>query len=289
MNYDYTIIIPHKNTPKLLDRCLNSIPERDDVQIIVIDDNSDTNKVDFKNFPGVHRKNVEIVFSKGSKGAGYARNIGLLKAKGKWLMFADADDYYSENLSELLDKYKSVSNIDIVYFNCGGESPEKNRCSAYNQMISAYFHGDKDAINKIKFNFWVPWNKIISSDLVKQYNLKFEEIPSGNDAKFSLLASYYSKHIAIESEIYYVSVIHTTGITLKQKSLQERLDSIKSMLRIWNFLEFVKVPFPEYYRNIISLRILIDIMIKYGLLGLTKYLKTYWFAKKEHEMYPEIK
>ena len=38
---NYTIIIPHHNIPNLLRRCLHSIPLRDDVQIIVVDDCSD--------------------------------------------------------------------------------------------------------------------------------------------------------------------------------------------------------------------------------------------------------
>lgn len=48
---NYSIIIPHKNTPDLLQYCLDSIPVRDNVLVIVVDDNSDTNKVDFNNFP----------------------------------------------------------------------------------------------------------------------------------------------------------------------------------------------------------------------------------------------
>ena len=49
---NYSIIIPHKNIPQLLKRCLDSIPQRDDVQIIVVDDNSSSDIVDFANFPG---------------------------------------------------------------------------------------------------------------------------------------------------------------------------------------------------------------------------------------------
>ncbi len=41
--FDYSIIIPHYNIPKLLLRCVKSIPERDDVQIIVVDDCSPEN------------------------------------------------------------------------------------------------------------------------------------------------------------------------------------------------------------------------------------------------------
>lgn len=48
---NFSIIIPHKDIPDLLQRCLDSIPIRDDVQVIVVDDDSDGNKVDFAHFP----------------------------------------------------------------------------------------------------------------------------------------------------------------------------------------------------------------------------------------------
>ena len=35
-----TVIIPHFSIPDLLARCLDSIPQRDDVQVIVVDDHS---------------------------------------------------------------------------------------------------------------------------------------------------------------------------------------------------------------------------------------------------------
>lgn len=43
MNKQYSFIIPHKNSPDLLNRCIQSIPKRDDIEIIIVDDNSDKN------------------------------------------------------------------------------------------------------------------------------------------------------------------------------------------------------------------------------------------------------
>ena len=51
-SYHYSIIIPHKNTPRLLERCLCSIPTWDEIQIIIIDDNSNSESVDFSSFSG---------------------------------------------------------------------------------------------------------------------------------------------------------------------------------------------------------------------------------------------
>ena len=102
---NYTFIIPHKNIPELLKRCLDSIPRREDIQIIVVDDNSDPDKVDFEHFPGLNEPCVEVYFTKEGKGAGYARNIGLKYARGKWLLFADADDYFLSNVLDVVDEY----------------------------------------------------------------------------------------------------------------------------------------------------------------------------------------
>jgi len=66
---NYSIIIPHKNTPDLLQKCIDSIPHREDVQIIVVDDNSDEDKVDFEHFPGLNEKATEVYFTKEGKGA----------------------------------------------------------------------------------------------------------------------------------------------------------------------------------------------------------------------------
>ena len=112
---NYSIIIPHKNIPDLLQRCLDSIPRRDDIQIIIVDDNSNPQKVDFENFPGLGDPCVEVYFTKEGKGAGYARNVGLKYAKGKWLFFADSDDTYTSSFSKFLTDSKDLV-ADVVYF-----------------------------------------------------------------------------------------------------------------------------------------------------------------------------
>ena len=76
----YSIIIPHYNIPNLLRRLLDSVPSRNDLEAIIIDDNSDSNAVDFEQFPGLDKNNVKVIFDKKGGGGGYARNIGLKHA-----------------------------------------------------------------------------------------------------------------------------------------------------------------------------------------------------------------
>lgn len=152
---NYSIIIPHKNIPDLLQRCLNSIPRRTDIQIIVVDDNSDPKKVDFEHFPGVGEKCVEVYFTKEGKGAGYARNMGLKYAKGKWLLFADADDYFVDDLLPFFDEYV-YSVLDIVFFDVESRDNITNELTNESRNISEALHicdfKEKTSLVNLVFN-----------------------------------------------------------------------------------------------------------------------------------------
>ena len=205
----YTIIIPHKNIPDLLQRCLDSIPRRDDVQIVVVDDNSDADKVDFDHFPGLNDPYVEVVFAKnehGRMGAGYARNLGLERAKGKWLVFADADDFFNPCFGEALDRYKEDGN-DIVFFQATSVDSDSlqvcNRGEYLNILLARIEQtGNWDIALKV----FVPWAKFIKRELVEKNGILFQEVPYSNDVLFSVRATQSSQGKVVDkSSIYCVT------------------------------------------------------------------------------------
>lgn len=207
MRINYSIIIPHKNTPKLLERCLESIPDRDDIQVIIIDDHSDANKVDFKNFPGVGVDRIRILFSEKSKGAGAARNRGLQEAEGKWLFFADADDFFNPNFIEKADNYV-FSEADIVYFSVNSVYSDTLEPGFRDSVIVGMIH---DAIrtnqfDQLRYKHLGPVSKMVRNEFVKMHNLKFDETFANNDAMFSVKCGYYAKNILVDpAEIYCIT------------------------------------------------------------------------------------
>ena len=232
---NYSIIIPHKNNPNLLKRCIESIPRREDIQIIIIDDNSDSQLVDFNNFPGLNEQFVEVYFSKEGKGAGYARNIGIKHAKGKWLLFADADDYYIDNFIKILDKYIH-SNYDIIYYKVLSETKNINDRSVQINKNRDLYLQKKISINNIKYLDWAPWNKMFSKKLIDKHHIIFDEIPIGNDAFFSFMAGEFStKTIVIPDKIYCISN-NPNSITFSQKTFDKEFDRLQIDLRINSFL-----------------------------------------------------
>lgn len=238
----YTFIIPHHNCPDLLNRCLDSIPQRKDIQIIVVDDNSDEGKKPKES----QRPEIEYIYidKSDSKGAGRARNKGLAKARGKWLLFADSDDYYNDGFLDILDKYKD-SFYDIVYFNFefrDGKTldilPKLNFQKYFDEFDNSLYAKDC-----IRFRHNVPWTKLISRYYVTKYNLYFEEVPNGNDILFSMMAGYFTKNITVEKDCVYVYLRNENSIlTTKNQSVDSYLCKITHRIKQNQFYKYIKHP-----------------------------------------------
>ena len=77
-----SIIIPVYNKEELVIRAIESIPERDDLEIIVIDDGS-TDKT-YQNLLDYDREFVLVRLTK-NKPVGFCRNLGLKRATGEYI------------------------------------------------------------------------------------------------------------------------------------------------------------------------------------------------------------
>lgn len=232
MTINYTIIIPHKNILKLLERCLASIPQRDDLEVIIVDDNSDPNVVDFEKFPGKDRPNTTVIFDKSGKGAGRARNIGLENAKGKWLIFADADDMFEKGIDKILNSLETET-ADIVYF--GVVSKDSNTLAHTDEanffMNILLSHDD----NALRYKLLTPWMKAIRKKLTDKHNIRFEEVPCSNDTRFSALCGYYAKSVSVNPEIGYCWM-RREGSLWRKKDINWYIVRYKVSLRIAKFM-----------------------------------------------------
>ena len=236
---NYTIIIPTKDIPSLLRRCLNSIPNRYDVQIIVIDDNSDPDIVDFDNYPGSDDPRIEIYYNKENKGAGYARNIGLKHAQGKWVLFADSDDFFTEEISLILDEYIDTD-FDVIYFKATSVDSvtlePSIRAIGFNKYVDLYLNKEIDEL-EIGLNYCVPWGKIIRRSIIDKYALKYSETKASNDVYFATQLSLVSKNIFADNRSLYCitfrhgSLTTTPSVSLLYDRLNERLKSNQLLIQ----------------------------------------------------------
>lgn len=207
MQYRYTIIIPHYNIIDLLGRALSSIPDRADIQIIVVDDNSGIKQSEFEKLNNFKSADCQFIFLSENKGAGFARNEALKLSVGQWLLFLDADDFFDDNTFSIFDEYKN-SNDDIIYFNTRSVLSESllpsNRFSIYKAYIEFCDNGDEHKVNLLKFAHSVPVAKMIRRSLVSDNNIVFDETRYCNDSMFALKTAIYSKSIYVDQRVVYV-------------------------------------------------------------------------------------
>lgn len=110
-----SIIIPVYNQEELVIKALDSIPTRNDVEIIIIDDKS-TDKT-YQNLlrymVNNENKNILLLQNEKNIGAGATRNKGMKKAIGEYVMFLDSDDYLYPYLDRFMNE---LTGEDIVYY-----------------------------------------------------------------------------------------------------------------------------------------------------------------------------
>lgn len=218
-----SIIIPHKNDADGLSRLLASIPDRADVQVIIVDDHSD---IDVRSI--THRKPNTTLFRSDGHGAGAARNTGLRHATGDWLLFADSGDYFTDGAFDVIDSQLGAHE-QVVYFSPTARHEKDNlstiRHMAYAALVREYLETGSPWI---RYKFFPPWSKMIRKDLIVTTGINFDETPVANDVMFSLKVGVNAESIkAVDHPIYCIMKFTDKGLTNKRSSpfLRVRIDN----------------------------------------------------------------
>lgn len=203
VDINYSILIPHKNIPELLQRCLDSIPVRDDIQVIVVDDNSDPRIVNFKQFPKWRGKNYISIMSKTNLFAGGARNEGLKYAKGEWITCLDADDILTEKANEIFSKYQD-NNSDVILLGIESRDCTTLMLAQDEHWYMQIMHMNIDP--KIKMlELTTSCAKFIKLSLIVQNSISFSSDKHHNDTLFFTKVAIASKFIESHPEdLFYV-------------------------------------------------------------------------------------
>ena len=223
-NIKFSIIIPHFNIPELLIRCVNSIPDRDEIQVIIVDDNSP--KADeYKNkYQELNRKNTELYLTKEGRGAGFVRNEGLKHAVGKWVLFADADDFFVEGFMDIINQYYD-NDADVIYFNVKSVMSDNVLKPAHRNKDKLFHAYEKTKdITPFRYKYCEPWGKMFRLNFIMYNKIKFDETKVSNDFYFSAVSGCLAKKIIAVNKPLYI-------VTLRENSLSFQYgDTIEKLL-----------------------------------------------------------
>lgn len=204
-----SIIIPVFNAEKYIDRCISSVVNQSlkDIEIVLVNDGSTDSSFSLCKAWELKDKRIKLV-SQINSGVSAARNLGISKSEGEYLMFLDSDDCMLPDMCKVMYNTLIEKNADMVI--CGIKETEGGIWAPEKSI-------DYTSLNKFKENFIIHlrtellspcWNKIFKKDLITNYFN--ENISFGEDLIFCL---QYFKNCSSISFIKQSLIFHEKGIS----------------------------------------------------------------------------
>lgn len=201
--HNYSIIIPYRDKYDLLCKAVDSVPDREDIQIIIIDNNEQPLLPEY--VPQKKQAFVLFLTSDPTKGAGHARNVGLEHVDGKNTIFLDSDDYFTSDAFPAFDRYLEKE-YDIVFFDADSiklsNGSRSTRHEKIHRYISNYLKNHKE--DYLRYHFGNPICKMFRTEFLKKGRYQFQEVKVSNDMMFSVTTGHYAKFITADPSVVYM-------------------------------------------------------------------------------------
>ncbi|MDD6214908.1 MAG: glycosyltransferase family 2 protein [Firmicutes bacterium] len=189
--YEYSFIVPVYNAEKYIEECIESILKQGECcELILVDDGSTDSSGEICDWYAGRYERIKVFHNKNS-GPGAARNFGLDKASGNYVIFVDSDDYVSNGLIEYLDRGYADRSADLIFFNIikkfsdGRLEPMAEglkKDEIYGKPMNKVLH----AISECSKFPASTGGKIIKRDVLIKNNIRFKEGVIGEDIDWTL-------------------------------------------------------------------------------------------------------
>ena len=201
-----SIIVPVYNAEKYISRCVDSLLSQTEIQIEVIlvnDGSTDSSLEICLEYQGRDTRVKVLDFS--NRGVSSARNEGLMRASGEYILFVDSDDFIDTNTVEILlslqEKYKECAVLYSVSF-------EYNDVVKLGNLSNPPFKLSDMLEGKVRFEntdliLCSPCNKLYKKNVLKENNILFDSsLPFGEDFNFN------SKYFSLKSELVMTDIVY---------------------------------------------------------------------------------
>ncbi len=239
-----SVIIPCYNSEKTIFKCIKSVLGNDYCcEIIVVDDGSTDKSAKIIKALVEENKLIKYYYKKNG-GVSSARNYGLEKATGEYVLFVDSDDYIEKKSIDTSYEFTKKNNLDICNFlmeevNFLRANEEKDKKIEKNEIYR--FDNISDAF--FKTSVYSSCAKIFRRKIIMDNKIRFlENLTYSEDYIFVLNICKHIKSIGFcKKAIYYVENVNPNSIS---KSYVKNMDeSINEKRKITK--EIFKI-FPEY-------------------------------------------
>ena len=244
-----SIIIPFRNAENYLEKCLTNIEKQryKDYEIILIDDGSTERS---KEVIRGKAKNLNVKYfyiKKETKGVGEARNYGIEKSNGKYIMFVDVDDLIDTNLLLEMEKYieqdielikyrmKIINNPKEIKDNSKEIKNNNKKIKRKNNTNINTIISGEEGFNQLCFTdkyLDSPCVYLIKKDLLNRTNIKFIENVYHEDFGTIPEIIINARNMVITDYIGYY-YLQTSNSLMRSNNYQKSVDKVKDKFYIF--------------------------------------------------------
>lgn len=233
-----SIIMPVYNVEKYVEQGLKNLLNQSvkHIEIIIIDDGSTDGTVEILKKYQASDKRLRVFYQK-NQYAGVARNVGLAKARGKYVLFLDGDDFFSTDLIEETYYAAEMNHADVVLFGAKNYNNLTKEYQDANWYLRTDLLPEKQPFNykDCPDNFYLlttpnPWTKMFRRKFVEKNGLKFQAIHNSNDLLFIFTALVMAKRIVTidKAFVFYRVGLNSNLQTIKYKEPLSFYDAYKA-------------------------------------------------------------
>ena len=215
----FSIIIPIYKVEKFIDKCIQSVINQtfQDFEAICVDDCGNDNSIKILEKYAQKDKRIKIVHHKTNRGLSAARNTGLEKSKGEYIICLDSDDWLEDNCLEIIFFSFKKHKTNSIWFDA-----YKYDDISQKRLKEPVSGNKKGNITITPLNISCTtdysWIKAYKASSIKDFNLKWPEGLTFEDGElhFKYFALNPESYI-IEDKIYNYRIREGSIVTDSQK------------------------------------------------------------------------
>ena len=243
-----SVIIPMYNCAPVITRGLDSI-DYPGAEIIVVNDGSIDNGAEVVRQYAISHPNVRLI-GKPNGGASSARNRGIEEAKGKYIAFIDADDFWFPNgiarIIELAEKYDvDVVKYRIYHIDNGQNLPS---LSLENYTIQTeILEGRGKALERCDISDYHVVDAVFRRSLIMEHNIRFRtDLHLHEDDCFmGMFYCHAMKVVSTDMPLYCYIQSSDFSSTHRQSIERQRILINSGYLAAQHRSKYVQVHYPQ--------------------------------------------
>ena len=232
-----SIIVPMYNSEKYIERCVKSLISQSykNIEIVLVDDGSKDKTIEILKIYKDKDSRIKL-YKKKNRGASSARNYGLEKCTGNYILFVDADDYIDSNMVQDMLSMVDITTNTMVF--SGNDEIYPDKIEYRNLFIDIK---DKTNISRNVVMREIASGragliccKLIPKSVVDKFNIRFDEsIKMSEDQLFFLeLAQYIDRFCYVEGCMYHYDRTNEKSITVNYQN-----DAYKNQMYVFEKIE----------------------------------------------------